>query len=423
MKKTEATYTAKHVKSQRKKSSGKVITPQGVSSPAASIRSLGNISKDTSQDSRQDGSIDFQIPGSGPLLGSEEMRKYLSGSQATVQVTTWNMGSLPLPKEHELRKLFYHDEDESLKKVDIHVISIQECWPDSDAWELELQVCLGPGYALFHSLSFGTLHISIFFRRDLLWFTTEPSDWTMSVRSGRLFKTKGCAGIAFGFFGSKFVFVNSHLSAGDESDRENQRIDELHKILQSYQKPSGKLNGSDAIFLSGDLNFRICRMTREDILDSLRRNRLDNVLENDQLILLLKRPPDTLPKGLQGFMEAATITFRPTYKYDLGTDKFDSSNKKRAPAYTDRIIYKCKNMQNENPTVVCLAYEAVTSLRLSDHKPVYSIFSVHIKPGFDTLPLSGARFKKDLFTRAAQKRAKFLLDRRKKLASTVCNLS
>ena len=125
-----------------------------------------------SQDSSSNSSDHLPLPGTGPLLGLEELRKYLGGERVTVQVTTWNMGSLPLPKEHQLRNLFFHDEDDSLKQVDIHVISIQECWPDADAWELELQVCLGPGYALFHSLSFGTLHLAIFLRRDLLWFTT-----------------------------------------------------------------------------------------------------------------------------------------------------------------------------------------------------------------------------------------------------------
>jgi hypothetical protein len=117
-------------------------------------------------------SVEQYVPSSGPLLGSEEMEKYLCGRKAVIQVTTWNMGSLPLPKEYQLRRLFFHDEDESLKKVDIHVVAIQECWPDSEAWELALQTCLGPDLALYDSVAFGTLHISTFMRRDLLWFTT-----------------------------------------------------------------------------------------------------------------------------------------------------------------------------------------------------------------------------------------------------------
>lgn len=123
------------------------------------------------QDREQHNSVEQYIPHSGPLLGSEEMEKYLGGRKAIIQVTTWNSGSLPIPKEFQLRKLFFHEEDDLLKKVDIHVVCIQECWPDSDAWELAIQSVLGIGFALFDSLAFGTLHISVFMRRDLLWFT------------------------------------------------------------------------------------------------------------------------------------------------------------------------------------------------------------------------------------------------------------
>ena len=76
--------------------------------------------------------------------------------------------------------------------------------------------------------------------------------------------------------------------------------------------------------------------------------------------------------------------YRPSYKYDIGTDKFDTSSKQRSPAYTDRIIYKSKILPDASPVCVCLAYETVTSMRISDHKPVYSVFSVLIKPGYDT---------------------------------------
>jgi len=131
---------------------------------------------------QQDISMEQYIPNSGPLLGSEEMEKYLGGRKAIIQITTWNSGSLPIPKEYQLRKLFFHDEDETLTKVDVHVVCIQECWPDADAWELALQSVLGIGFGLFESLAFGTLHISVFIRRDLLWFTTGKWEFSLNVR-------------------------------------------------------------------------------------------------------------------------------------------------------------------------------------------------------------------------------------------------
>lgn len=39
------------------------------------------------------------------------------------------------------------------------------------------------------------------------------------------------------------------------------------------------------------------------------------------------------------------LTFAPTYKYDPGTEMFDSSAKQRTPSYTDRILFKCGKQQ------------------------------------------------------------------------------
>jgi synaptojanin len=40
-----------------------------------------------------------------------------------------------------------------------------------------------------------------------------------------------------------------------------------------------------------------------------------------------------------GLTEGA-ISFNPTYKYDKGTNNYDTGEKKRIPAWTDRIFFK-----------------------------------------------------------------------------------
>ena len=46
-----------------------------------------------------------------------------------------------------------------------------------------------------------------------------------------------------------------------------------------------------------------------------------------------------LDLAFNGFQEAA-IHFPPTFKFDPGTNDYDSSSKQRVPSYTDRILYK-----------------------------------------------------------------------------------
>lgn len=89
--------------------------------------------------------------------------------------------------------------------------------------------------------------------------------------------------------------------------------------------------------------------------------------------------------------EEAPITFAPTYKYNSGTNDYDSSEKRRIPAWSvtvvpfdsnltifltksrcDRILYrKC-------PGIECVNYRRYEPT-VSDHKPVSAGFHIQVK--------------------------------------------
>ncbi|KAI1631794.1 type II inositol-1,4,5-trisphosphate 5-phosphatase [Biscogniauxia mediterranea] len=65
---------------------------------------------------------------------------------------------------------------------------------------------------------------------------------------------------------------------------------------------------------------------------------LDSLLPHDQLRRLIKQR-----RAFHEGWEEGPITFLPTYKYDVGTvGLFDSSEKKRAPSWCDRILYRTR---------------------------------------------------------------------------------
>ncbi|KAK9235633.1 Endonuclease/exonuclease/phosphatase [Lipomyces kononenkoae] len=117
------------------------------------------------------------------------------------------------------------------------------------------------------------------------------------------------------------------------------------------------------VFALGDLNYRLA-MDRSDISLLAAKNDYDALLFWDQLRSEIKDG-----SILVGFQEGP-IAFQPTYKYDIGTNTFDTSEKARVPAYTDRILY------TSYPSLAQLDYETFMHYFSSDHKPVAATFEL-----------------------------------------------
>lgn len=125
---------------------------------------------------------------------------------------------------------------------------------------------------------------------------------------------------------------------------------------------------NEICILNGDLNYRIDTMGRDTVVKAVNANNFSKLLERDQLLVSCRRNPEFRVRAFKEF----PIAFAPTYKYDVGSDQYDTSEKRRAPAWCDRILYRGSGKIKQ------LDYRR-HELWVSDHRPVSALFKMRIK--------------------------------------------
>lgn len=213
-----------------------------------------------------------------------------------------------------------------------------------------------------------------------------------AVKTGFRVMAKGLhgnkGGIATRFIldNTSLCFVNCHLASGQSHVL--QRNEDMEGILNSARfnavdDPESNIfshgaNGTcildhETCFLSGDLNYRI-DMTRQqtfELLSDTEMNRFESwekLQHQDQL----KNQQLTNPLFRLFNFKEAPILFDPTYKYDRGTDVYDTSEKKRVPAWCDRVLYRA-------PSTATNLYYRRHEVKASDHRPISAGFTIPVK--------------------------------------------
>ncbi|KAG9470643.1 hypothetical protein GDO78_017107 [Eleutherodactylus coqui] len=380
-----------------------------------------------SKDVRSRSYLEGSLLASGALLGADELHRYFPDRQLRVFIATWNMqGRKELPES--LDDFLLPPDDDFAQ--DLYVIGVQEGSPERREWEIRLQETLGPHYVLLHSSAHGVLYLSVFIRRDLIWFCSEVEYATVTTRIISQIKTKGALGASFTFFGTSFLFITSHFTSGD--GKVSERILDYKKIVEGLALPRNIPDTNpyrsnpvdvtcrfDEVFWFGDFNFRLNkdRTGVNSILQRKPGTDMARLLKYDQLI---KEMGDgSIFKGF----EESTIQFLPTYKFDIGCDEYDTTSKQRTPSYTDRVVYKSRNKGD----IRVLKYAACSLVKTSDHRPVFGLFEVRIRPGRDNIPLAAGLFDRELYLLGIKRRISRELQRRQAIKnhknSSVCTIS
>ncbi|VDP74156.1 unnamed protein product [Echinostoma caproni] len=183
-------------------------------------------------------------------------------------------------------------------------------------------------------------------------------------------------------------FVCSHFAAGQSAVRE--RNDDFHEICRRLVFPSGRtILSHDYVFWCGDFNYRI-NLSGPEVKRLVAQSAWSDLLRSDQLTL--ERQAGNVFRGF----DEGLIRFAPTYKYDLFCDDYDTSEKARSPAWTDRVLWRRVRLQfpvtDPDGLFVMPSTDAIdetwspgqlvlynrSELKTSDHRPVAAVFDIDV---------------------------------------------
>uniref|UniRef100_A0A1L8DVX8 Putative inositol-145-triphosphate 5-phosphatase synaptojanin inp51/inp52/inp53 family n=1 Tax=Nyssomyia neivai TaxID=330878 RepID=A0A1L8DVX8_9DIPT len=299
-------------------------------------------------------------------------------------IATWNVNGQP-PSDISLHEWLATTKD----PPDLYAIAFQEldlspkAYAVSEArpdfiWVSRVMDGVHPGgdYEELASVRLVGMMLIIVIRRELKRFVKSVATTTVGTGTLNMMGNKGGVGVSMEFHENHICFVNAHLAAHvHEVMRRKEDHDEILRRMQFEQGITKRsIEEHDHIFWFGDLNYRIIEQQYNKFVDTVPGA---SRYANQEFIYAELEPFDQLHVEMKkgcvfgGFVEGP-IVFQPTYKYDPGTNTWDSSEKARMPAWCDRILWRSDRTHQ-------IVYDSVMALQLSDHKPVYALFLSHIK--------------------------------------------
>lgn len=187
---------------------------------------------------------------------------------------------------------------------------------------------------------------------------------------------KGGVGIRLRLYNSSLCFVCSHFAAGQSqyAERNSDYLDIAKKLFASIGKT---LATHDYVFWCGDFNYRV-DMPIEQVKQLVDEQNWEALLAQDQL-----KVQQAEGKCFKKFREG-TINFPPTYKYDINSDDYDTSEKSRIPAWTDRVLFRKvaptrkAEVANHSLNYGEILFYGRAELKTSDHRPVIGEFKIDL---------------------------------------------
>ncbi|KAG8590873.1 hypothetical protein GDO81_006950 [Engystomops pustulosus] len=297
-------------------------------------------------------------------------------------------------------------QDRRCKPIDIFAIGFEEMvelnagnivnasTTNQKLWAVELQKTISRDnkYVLLASEQLVGVCLFVFIRPQHAPFIRDVAVDTVKTGMGGATGNKGAVAIRMLFHTTSLCFVCSHFAAGQSQVKE--RNEDYHEIARKLSFPMGRMLFShDYIFWCGDFNYRI-DLPNEEVKELIRNQNWDSLVVGDQLV-----NQKNGGQVFRGFLEGK-VNFAPTYKYDLFSDDYDTSEKCRTPAWTDRVLWRRRKWPFDRSGIYdldllnsslqegrnipytwnpgTLLHYGRAELKTSDHRPVVALIDIDI---------------------------------------------
>ncbi|EJF56616.1 inositol polyphosphate phosphatase [Dichomitus squalens LYAD-421 SS1] len=309
---------------------------------------------------------------------ANRLHEYSTTKQCSIFVGTWNLNGKPPTSESLLPWLFPRP---NIPDPDIFALGFQEIVPltaqqivqaDPEKrrmWEakivdtLERRPNKQSEYILLRSHQLVGTALLVLVKKELTAVIRNVEAASHKTGLRGMSGNKGAVGIRLEYHDTTFCFITAHLAAGHSNIVE--RNADYRTIVTGLHFLKGKtIDSHQNVIWLADTNYRI-DLDNERVRTLAQIDDFDALLAADQL----RRAMDDR-EAFHGYQEGPLL-FRPTYKYDLHSDTYDSGEKMRIPAWTDRILFKGNNLD--------LTVYSRAELKSSDHRPVFALFRAEVR--------------------------------------------
>ncbi|GAA5932015.1 uncharacterized protein JCM15063_001101 [Sporobolomyces koalae] len=231
----------------------------------------------------------------------------------------------------------------------------------------------------------------VYARKDIRKHISNISTASLATGFLGLMANKGVVGLRLRYKDTPITLLNSHLAAF--SSQVQQRNAQFRDIVSQLKFPHVEGEARDAwtpnlnlnenvetlqgegwdvsetavLIWVGDLNYRL-ELPRKEVEHLIKNKAHERLAAYDQLHIQKQH-------GLAfSDFEEAPLDFPPTYKFDRGTNVYDSSEKQRVPSWTDRVLW----LSLKRGEISATSYESHPDCSISDHKPVSAVLRIPV---------------------------------------------